>query len=107
MVVTPPTDLFLSLFWLFLLLEDPGGLPGPLLTGTVVLGGGGGATAEDTGGVGPDLVSSFSDLRLMGAENKETINILRLCLCLRVIGSMVFRPIVLEISYNYVFPPLR
>ena len=60
---------------MFLLLEDPGGLPGPLLTGTVVLGGGG-ATAEDTGGVGPDLVSSFSDLRLMGAENKETINIL-------------------------------
>jgi len=62
---TPPTDLFLSLFWLFLLLEEPGGLPGPLLTGTVVLGGGAG-TAEDTGGVGPDLVSSFSDLRLMG-----------------------------------------
>jgi len=47
------------------LLEDPGGLPGPLLTGTVVLGGGAGA-AEDTGGVVVVLTSSFSDFRLMG-----------------------------------------
>ena len=77
MVVTPPTDLFLSLFWLFLLLEDPGGLPGPLLTGTVVLGGGAGA-AEDTGGVVVVLTSSFSDLRLMGAGNNKIINFMSL-----------------------------
>ena len=58
----PPSDLSffsggpsdtLTLFSLFLLLE-PGGLPGPLLTGTVPLLG---------------VFSSFSDFRLSGAAN--------------------------------------
>ena len=59
----PPSDLsffsggcsdIFTLFSLFLLLE-PGGLPGPLLTGPVPLVG--------------TLLSSFSDLRLSGAES--------------------------------------
>ena len=55
--------LFLILSGLVLLLVEPGGLPGPLLTGTVGLGGG--VTLE---------TSSFSDFRLTGAENIKTIS---------------------------------